>query len=378
MRVLARGLVFDVAGRPESEQVTFFGSLFRLQNGDWLCGYTIGCKKHDPKGTIRLSRSTDCGQTWREIPFRFETAFQGVPGSLAGAEFVEVGHGKLLIFSTWFDRTDPDRPLFDPVTEGILHSKLLVSESKDHGETFGAFREIATPGLTGTALCGPPLHWSDGTIGHPFESFKHYDDPKPAWHAAWLMVSRDGGQTFPERFLVGEDPQHNIFYWDQRLIPTKTPGEYIGLFWTHDRNAQKDLNVHFQSASLADGGRAKMKPVDTAIPGQISAPLLLEDGRIMGFVVDRDKPGTMKLWQSKDGGKTWPADLALTVLVHDENTLLPNQKEQVDFAEYWENMGKWSFGHPALQLIDQHTALMVYYAGPPNHLSMHWARVDLD
>ena len=97
---------------------------------------------------------------------------------------VEVEPGKLLVFTTWFDRTDPDRPLFDPVTEGILHSKLLVSESNDHGETFGPWREIPTPGLTGTAFCGPPVHWSDGSIGLAFESFKHYDDPKPAWHCA--------------------------------------------------------------------------------------------------------------------------------------------------------------------------------------------------
>ncbi len=377
MKVTEKGLVFDVTGRTESEQVTFFGSLFKLKNGDWLSGYTIGCKKHDPNGTIRWSRSRDVGKTWTEVPFRCETKFQGVRGSLAGAEFVETVTGKLLLFSTWFDRTDPERPLFDPVTEGILHSKLLVAESNDHGETFGPFREIPTPGLTGTAMCGPPLLWSDGSIGHPFESFKHYDDPNPASHAAWLIVSRDGGRTFPERYLVGEDPQHSIFYWDERLIPTKTPGEYVGLFWTHNRSAQKDLNVHFQVSSIADSDHERMTPVDTKIPGQISSPLLLADGRILAFVVDRDKPGTMKLWQSTDQGKTWPAADALTVHVHEEQNVLPNQKERVDFAEYWENMVKWSFGHPAAQLIDDHTALLVYYAGPPNHLSMHWARVEL-
>ena len=378
MKVAARGLVFDVTGRPATEQVTFFGSLFRLRNGDWLCGYTIGERKHDPNGTIRFSRSRDGGSTWDESPFRFQTSFQGIRGSLAGSELVEVGPGKLLLFCTWFDRTDPERPLFDPVTEGILRSRLLVAESRDNGETFGPFCEIPTPGLTGTAMCGPPVHWSDGTIGLAYESFKHYDDPKPAWHAAWLQISRDGGQTFPHRFLVGEDPQHDVFYWDQRLIPTKTPGEYIGLFWTHNRKAQKDLNVHFQRASLSEGERAGMTPIDTKIPGQISSPLLMDDGRIIGFVVDRDKPGTMKLWQSSDGGKTWPSAEALTVHVQNRENPLPNQKQQVDFAEYWEDMAKWSFGHPAAQLISPREALLTYYAGPPNHLSMHWARVELD
>src|SRR5262249_29623040 len=158
--------------------------------------------------------------------------------------------------------------------------------------------------------------------------------------------------------------------------PAKTPGEYIGLFWTHHRAAKKDLNVHFQRASLADGDRAKMTPIDTKIPGQIASPLLLDDGRILGFVVDRDKPGTMKLWQSKDAGQTWLAAEALTIHVHEEQTLVANQKEQVDFAEYWEDMIKWSFGHPAAQLVNPQEALLTYYAGPPDHMSIHWARVS--
>jgi hypothetical protein len=378
MRVVSKGLVFNVAGRPPSEQVAFFDSLFQLKSGSWLCGCTIGSQKHDPNGSIRLSRSRDDGATWSEIPFRFATTFGGVRGSLAGAEFVEVAPGRLLLFTTWFDRTDPLRPLFDPVTEGILHSKLLVAESNDDGETFGPWREIPTPGLTGTALCGPPVHWSDGAIGLAFESFKHFDDPKPAWHAAWLLVSTDGGKTFPRKYLVGEDPMHDVFYWDERLCATNRPGEFIGLFWTHDRAAKKDLNVHFLRASLNDGDRAKTTPTDTGIPGQISSPLILDDGRILGFVVDRDRPGTMKLWRSNDGGKTWPANEALTVHVHDEQAAVTQGKEGVDFAEYWEDMAKWSFGHPAAQLINQREALLTFYAGPPNHLSVHWACVSLE
>ena len=33
------------------------------------------------------------------------------------------------MFATWFDRSEPERPLFDPVTQGILRSKLLLAVS---------------------------------------------------------------------------------------------------------------------------------------------------------------------------------------------------------------------------------------------------------
>ena len=72
-----------------------------------------------------------------------------------------------------------------------------------------------------------------------FESFKEFDDPAPARHGAWLAVSRDSGETFPEFHLVARDPRNETYYWDQRLATTSEPGGYVGLFWTHDRAAQR-------------------------------------------------------------------------------------------------------------------------------------------
>src|SRR5206468_11842957 len=96
------------------------------------------------------------------------------------------------------DRSEPERPLFDPVTEGILHSKQLAAVSTDEGDSWSPWRELLTPGLTGCGSTGPMLQWRDGTIAYPFESFKEFDDPKPGRHAAWMLVSRDGGHTFSD------------------------------------------------------------------------------------------------------------------------------------------------------------------------------------
>ena len=40
-------------------------------------------------------------------------------------------------------------------------------------------------------------------------------------------------------------------------------------------------------------------------------------------------------------------------------------------------MGKWSFGHPALRSLDDGRVLLAYYAGVPDRMSIHWARVAL-
>ncbi|HMC63779.1 MAG TPA: sialidase family protein [Gemmataceae bacterium] len=375
MKIEARGLIYDATGRPASERIAFFTSLCPLRSGVMLAGFQVGPSKHAPTATIRLCRSRGGAVTWSEIPWRFETKLAGVPGSLAAGELVEVEPGRLLLFATWFDRSDPNRPLFDPVTEGVLHSKQLMAVSKDDGETWSPWEIVRTPGLTGCATTGPVVKWADGAIGHAFESFKEYDDPRPGRHAAWILLSRDGGRSFAAPLLVAQHPEHRLYYWDQRLCPTRNNGEFIAFFWTHDLEQKKDLTVHMRRAAI-DGTDVHGGAItDTGIPGQIAAPLLLDDGRLLAFAVYRGRPGTMKLWVSKDGGKTWPETDALTVHTHDERAALSQGLEDIDFKQYWEDMGKWSFGHPAIRPLGDGRILLAWYAGTPDCMSVHWARI---
>lgn len=50
-------------------------------------------------------------------------------------------------------------------------------------------------------------------------------------------------------------------------------------------------------------------------------------------------------------------------------------KENIDFKQYWEDMGKWSFGHPAIRNLGGGRVLLAWYAGTPEAMSVHWARV---
>lgn len=116
---------------------------------------------------------------------------------------------------------------------------------------------------------------------------------------------------------------------------------------------------------------------DTHIPGQIAAPWLLPDGRLLGFVVDRHHPGTMKLWVSHDNGQTWPKDEVLTVHNHDERAKLIQGLTNVDFKQFWYDMGKWTFGHPTICPLDENHVLVAHYAGDPGMLSIHWERINI-
>lgn len=371
-----RSLIYDATAQPANRRIAFFTSLCRLGSGKWLCGFQVGTSKHAVDSTIQICRSSDNGLTWKQLDLNLQRVFDGVPGSLSAPAMIETAPGRLLLFATWFDRSDPQRPLFDPVTEGILHSRLLLAISSDEGTTWSQWRVIPTPGLAGCSGTGPIVSWPDGTLVFPFESFKEFDDPRPARHGAWVLVSRDGGETFSPPHLVAQDPDNKVYYWDQRIAPTNYPQEYVALFWTHDRETKRDRNVHLRRASLGSQPVSKDGAIrETTLPGQISAPLQLPDGLLLAFVVDRRSPCTLTLWQSSDEGRTWPEDSRLIIHTHDERAAVVPGGEAIDFAQYWEDMGKWSFGHPALHALDDSHVLCAYYAGTPSAMSIHGVRV---
>ena len=192
--------------------------------------------------------------------------------------------------------------------------------------------------LKGCAITGPAVQWDDGTIALAFESFKEFDDLGLGRHAAWMLLSHDGGETFSSPLLVAQHPEHEVYYWDQRLCIGSEHGEWTALFWTHHLSEKRDLNVHLRHGSRvksAAGDRLKLQPIQTtSIPGQIAAPLWLNDDRLLAFVVDRDRPGTMTLWCSTDSGASWPQENRLIVHTHDEQAMLSQGKENVDFKQY--------------------------------------------
>lgn len=376
-RIKAKSVIYDGARQPLERRIAYFTSLCPLSSGAILSAFQVGPGKHHPDSTAGLCRSRDGGLTWEEISPAWSTVIDGVPGSLSGGEMVEAEPGRVLLFTTWFDRSDRARPLFDPVTEGLLHSKQLVAESTDEGKTWSEWRVLETPGLTGCALTGPVLRWGESSLGFPFESFKEFDDPEPARHAAWMLVSHDHGRTFLPPLQVAKHPLDKLYYWDQRIAPTSGDGNFIVMFWTHDRVSKRDRTVHLRHGEVRGEQLELGEIIATTMPGQIAAPLQLPDGTLTAFVVDRDKPGTMRLWRSRDRGVTWPEEESILIHTHEEQAKLSQGKENIDFAQYWEDMGKWTFGHPAARLSPDGTVLLAYYAGDPEAMSLHCVQLAM-
>lgn len=307
---------------------------------------------------ILYSVSDDNGKSWSE-PYDMFTPpeINGCPGTFRMGQPSWI-NGKLCMLMCWVDGSIPGRPFFKEENQGLLDCRLFFSESTDNGESWSDPQYIDTDPFNhlSTPLTGPMLAFSDGEIFAQFELNKPYDSDEVWRHLPVLKFSSDNGKTFTSHTIPAEDPENNIFYWDQRPLVLKND-TIANFFWTWDNASSTYFNIHTSSSS--DRGMTWSRATDTGVAGQAGQPVEFSNGSLLLPLVDRT--GTPKIMArlSFDQGKTF-SDEKLII----SNPLDDLQTEkQNNLNGAWNEMNKFSLGLPAGTQSGHDTAYIVWYEG---------------
>ncbi|MBN1642033.1 MAG: exo-alpha-sialidase [Anaerolineae bacterium] len=373
MRVVDRGVVYDASQAPACARYASFTALTALSDGALVVAFRVGSTKDAPDEDLRVMRSVDLGATWEMLWAGFADLPPGSGWRVRSGGLTEIGPGSGIgVFNT-FDRSNPALPLANPETQGTLPSRLYVAECDDW-RAWRALREVPLTPHTG-ALTGRILLLRDDTLALPYESWKGYDDRSPGAHHACLLLSPDGGQTWRGPVVVAHDAAGRLLFWDQRLCVHPRHGRMTAMFWTHDRQAERDVPIHI-AWGTADGVRWSA-PHATGIAGQICTPLYLEDGRLFAAYVHRHSPPSLRAVLSADDGQTWDLDGELVFYAKALARQESGMQGRRDFGDYWADMNIWTFGHPSAAQLASGEVMVAYYAGDEAALSVHWVRIDL-
>jgi hypothetical protein len=374
MKIVDQGCVFDARTAPPNQRSGSFTNIAGLSDGRILICFRAGSSKDAADENLMIHQSDDGGRTWNTIGGTFDRVVDGTPGGWRHGAITELEPGKLIGCFCWFDRSDPNRPLANPKTQGTLPSRIFIMDSVDSGQTWITRRELNASPLEGVATTGAVLRLADGRLGLPSEAWKSYNDTRPGKHRALLWLSDDAGRSFAQRVITAHDPSGQFLYWDQRLSVDPDTGRLIALYWTHNRSAGQDANVHLGWGS--PGGKIWTKPVDAGFAGQISSPLALGNGRVVAAYVHRHFPPTLRAVLSEDFGRTW--DVAHEVVFYESAA---GRESGIggtrDFAEYWADMNLWNFGHPEAARLPGGDIFIAFYAGDARAMGIRWARIEV-
>lgn len=376
--IVDSGYVYDPAqmGHAPGQVACFPSGICQMASGTLLSVCQVGDVKNDISSTLVISSFRD-GQRWEPYSPVFPTTFEGVPGSLSNGELVETSPGRLLLLSTWLDRSDPSRPFYDPQTEGLIHTRLLKAFSDDEGNSWTPWQAVDVVNCPYAIHgSGPLIHLPDGQIGCVIETHKAFDDAgtDEQTEGTWLILSRDGGNSFSAPALIAQDPLQQLYFWDIRCCVTQDSGAIISLFWTHDRQNKTDRTVHVAKSRITESFVRAGSVRATNIHGQISAPLVWNNTLLLAAVVHREQPGTIALWWSQDEIH-WEKLIDVYQHLGDRSTV---RMSDIEIVEIWENIAKWGFGHPSIFALDNTRLLVTYYAGLPAHMSIRWTIVHIN
>lgn len=372
MRIVASGILSRAEPGTSRANLTF-GSVTALADGTLLATLRAGDQKDSARERIEFYRSSDTAATWDGPVYPFvppDVAGQG--GTLKLCYLTELAPGRLIAAAMWVNRTSfPGRPLFNPDTEGCLPMAILLADSHDNGATWTAWRQAPMPQDIGPpSLTSPLLKLADGRLAMSIETNKPYLDTGSWMQRAVFFYSADEGQTWSAPVTVAEDPTGRIFNWDLRC-GVAPDGRLASFAWTYDSTTATYLNIHRRLSD--DGGATWSEPDDLGVADQAARPAIFPDGSVILAFVDRF--GSQSIRARYAASVDAPFDPASDVTLYSHAT--PSAGTDINTGDALASMDLWSFGLPYAEALPNGDALVVYYAGEPTALDLHWARISV-
>lgn len=356
MKIISRGQI-PVPVIPAFNSCTF-PCIQKLSSGRWLATFKASEKKGDCSFMQAvLCWSDDEGLTWStpEEPVILPD-IGGIPGQSRIAYTLPLANKSILMVLNWVDCSDTKLPYYDPVEETLKDTRIFYCFSNDEGLTWSDPQLMQMEGINDPVpLTGPPLLLQDGTIACQFEINKSIGDTTKWVHKSAMIFSEDGGHTWGRPVIITNEPDR--YYWDQRPQVLGDGQSILNFFWTLDGKANQYINIH---ASLSKDGGKQWNPLwDTGIYGQPGQPAVLDDGRLATIEINRSVQPVISVRIMQD-----PCDIAAAVSYVIYNAPLPAQDSvSMTMNEAWDEMVKFSVGHPNLISLGNNELLAYYYAG---------------
>jgi hypothetical protein len=340
-----------------------------LSESEFLCIYKHGSALESVDSTLAQIRSVDGGRTWVSEGFLVPPTPNHSSGfSYFCPHLTKLADGRLILLSVRFKRDDPGLRCYNPLTGGCLQPDTTLFISDDNGVTWEGPKVVDIQGRYAYSG-GPVVELSDGRLMVIMETWKPYEDDSPIRTHIFAMFSADNGNTWKDETLVFSDPKGKLLLWD--MVYKKYSDDSLGTFaWSHDPNTSKDLHHH--RIISHDNGLTWSKPEPTNRHGQFNVTQELPDGRLLGIYNLRnvERPGIYACL-SNDQGRTWDIDNRLQLW----DALSGSRIGSTTGTTFLDDLATFAFGKSDIDLIDEHTALVAFWATQSCITHVRWCKI---
>ena len=288
-----------------------FPNVCQLADGTLLAAFQIGEAFESIDCASHICRSTDGGKTWTAPKKMFANTLQGRPIS-EGCKLTTLPDGRVIAVGYGYYRDDPELPVGNPETGGLLDDFVFYSFSKDNGETWSALEIIECAWGPHVEASAPLYVLQDGSLITPITGFPCWDGSMAGPEAGRALRSADGGKTW------NDDPicmkfDERVTCYEQRMCQLES-GAILNIGWNENLTTGERLNNHYTVSY--DNGETWSEPITTGIQGQASSMCALGGEKLLAIHSirrDTDRPGiygyvvdfSQKTWNIVDQALLW-------------------------------------------------------------------------
>ena len=288
-----------------------FPNVCQLPDGTLLSAFVIGEAFESIDCASYICRSTDGGKTWSKPKKMFDPDQFGRCFTDA-CKLTLLPDGRVIALGYAYFRDDPELPVGNPETGGLLDDFVFYSISEDGGETWSKLETVDCAWGPHIEASAPLYVLRDGTWITPITGFPAWDGHMTGPMCGRALMSKDQGKTWNDDSvcMVFDEP---VTCYEMRMCELSS-GALLCIGWNENTATGQRLNNHYTVSY--DGGKTWSEPITTGIQGQASSLCALDDDKLLAIHAvrrDTDRPGVYaylvdfsdKTWKILDEALLW-------------------------------------------------------------------------
>jgi len=311
-----------------------------------------------------LARSRDGGKSWtQEGPI-----LPATPGSYSThtVRTALLSDGTILGIKALYVRHDPEEGILNRDNLGLVPTELSLVTSADLGRTWTAPRPIQSP-LASPAweVSHPPLELAGGRLALPLATWRGWDGLLPCGEQAVMLLSEDGGQTWPSFSRTFDGRASGLIHWEQCVIAWG-PG-LLAVAWQYDPGAQKTRPSVY---ALGQGFPPLFGPAQpTGLLAETCELLALDRVRLLAIYRRTDQPG---LWATiaRLEGQAWVNETSAPLWQGSVSRMVGGQKGA-------DELSGLKFGSPSVKRLADGSVLVAFWCHEDGICNIRWIKVGV-
>jgi len=279
-----------------------FPYICEQDDGSLIATHVIGEAFESVDGAAYISKSADMGVSFSEPTPVLCKAENEVP-TTDSLKMTNLGNGHLFMFGYSILRENPDLPISNSKTGGVLPSSVICCESFDYGETFSKARFIDSAWGMHAEASAPVTRLDNGDLISVIAPFPKWDGSFTGQVCSRLIRSSDLGKTWNDDTIV-MSLGDSVTMYEQRLTVLKKSKAIVVIAWNEDMVTGERFNNHY--AISYDNGYTFSGPFDTGIHAQSSSVCAIGGDKLISFHAvrrDTDRPHVLATVVNLESGR---------------------------------------------------------------------------